>query len=140
MITLQSMLDCGVAAFLCLILGFFGSIGAIVGLVVLLTPSRRHVWRVGGAALALGLLALGGGFVGEQLGRRKTNETLARESFNRDLAERIRRVGYEESAQCRAIGNTVSALPLVLGALVLVIGLRIAEREQQGNLTRAGKG
>lgn len=115
--------ECGWSAYLSILLGALGSLGALSGLALLGSSQRKSAWALGGAALLFGILSLGAGLAGASMGRSATDSALV--AVEASMRDRLREVGYAEAMQCNAIAGRTSALPIVVGLLVLGIGLAV---------------
>jgi hypothetical protein len=125
MLTFQ---ECGWTAWLCLLIGLVGVGAGLLGFVLLGAKVRVGAWIAGGAAIVLGVTAVGAGLLGQQLGLRATESAVAGESVDASQKARILAVGAEEAAQCVKVGAAAGALPLVMGALAVGIGLALRQK------------
>jgi hypothetical protein len=124
--------DCGWASWLCLLIGFAGTGAGIVGVGLLACVAwRRGASAIGVVALALGVLALGSGLLGRQTGLGNTEAALASAGIDPSQMMRIRAEGAREANQCVFIGAGTGAVPFVLGAITVGIGLAL-RRESNG--------
>jgi len=129
-----SFRDCGGVAYLILFLstiGFVASIGAAV--LVFTLKNRRFAIAISAATLVLGILIAGAGAFGEASGRAHTDEALGfmsgSSAIDPAMRERIRAEGYQESEQCVSIGLGGSALPSIVGLVLLTVALFMKKQE-----------
>jgi hypothetical protein len=120
--------ECGWAAWLCLLIGFAGSGVGLVGVVLLAAKQRGAAMGAGVIAVALGALAMGAGVVGQQSGLSRMEAALSGTSIDPSQKERIRAVGTLEASRCISVGAGTGALPFLLGAVA--VGLGLALRKQ----------
>lgn len=97
--------------------------------VVLAALRHRAAFWAGAFALVLGATSAGLGAMGLVLGRARTDGALSGEGIDPSQKAHIRRVGYEESRSAARIGLVFAALPLLGGALAVVVG---ATRKKSG--------
>jgi hypothetical protein len=124
----ESFRECGWASFLCVLIGMMGVVVGLVGVVLLATKARNGAWIVGTVALALGVLSLGAGLLGRATGLARTEAALSGASVDASMKERIRAQGMEEANQCISVGAAAGALPFVMGALAVGIGLAVRKK------------
>jgi hypothetical protein len=127
----ESFRDCGWAAWLCLLIGLAGAAAGVLG-VALFAGKVRGAARVFGIlALAAGVLSLGTGLVGRETGLSRTRAAVSGESIDPSQRARILALGAEEANQCIAVGAATGALPFILGALAVGLGLAL-QKEAAG--------
>jgi|HubBroStandDraft_2_1064218.scaffolds.fasta_scaffold1442555_1 hypothetical protein len=117
--------ECGWAAWLCLLIGFVGIGVGIAGLVLLATKARKAATVAGVVALALGFLAMGAGLLGRQSGLAVMEAAISGTSVDPSQKERIRALGTAEAAQCVNVGAATGALPFLMGAVAVGLGLAL---------------
>jgi hypothetical protein len=122
--------ECGWPSWLCLLMGLAGLAAGFVGLVLLATKLRGAAWIAGGIAVFLGLSTVGVGVVGRQVGLAKVEAILGDPDLGIDPSqlERIRAAGYQEASQCVSVGAGAGALPFVMGAFAVGIGLALRKK------------
>lgn len=120
--------ECGMAGFVCLLLGV---VGAVIGAVGLGVAFRRpQVGRVlGGTAVLFGLAAVVGGLAGRQFGIARVEEVLAMGAVNPEHREALRAQGMAEAGQCLVVGGVTGAGPIILGLLALAAGLAARRKD-----------
>ncbi len=121
----NALRECGWAAWLCLLIGFAGAGVGIVGVILLATKARGAAMGAGVVALALGVLAVGTGIFGQQSGLARMESAISGTSIDPSQKERIRAVGTVEAAQCVSVGVATGALPFLMGAIAVGLGLAL---------------
>lgn len=122
-----SFKSCGTPSFFILLLAMGGFIAAIAAIVIVLVEKTgRFAMVVALGALVIGAASLATGALGQMLGRSRTDEAIAMFSASPtlgqpDVVDRIREEGYAESANCMMLGTYGGALPLLSGAIGLVV-------------------
>lgn len=119
----EAFKECGSGAWLCLLLGVMGAAAGITGAVLLATTTLRAARIAGSIAIAFGVLSLGAGLLARQMGLTLVEGAVAGESIDPAQKARILAVGRAEANQCIKIGAATGALPFVLGALAVGVGL-----------------
>jgi hypothetical protein len=117
--------ECGWAAWLCLLIGFAGIGVGLVGVILLATKARGAATGAGVAAIALGVLAVGTGLFGQHTGIARMEAAISGTAIDPSQKERIRAVGNAEAGQCVAVGAATGALPFVMGAIAVALGLSL---------------
>lgn len=125
---LHSLRDCGWAAWLCVLIGLAGTLAGLVGVVLGAFRKRGPASFLGVVAIALGLLAVGTGMGGRVLAESKVESVLVGAAINPSMKERIRAEGMAEASQCVVIGGFTGALPFLLGAVAMAIGLALQKK------------
>jgi hypothetical protein len=130
----ESFRDCGSVAYLILFLSTIGVVASIGGAVLVVTLKNRRFAIVASAAtLVFGILIAGAGAFGEANGRARTNEALgfmsASSGIDPAMREQIRAEGYKESEQCVSLGLGGSALPSIVGLVLLTVSLFMKKQE-----------
>jgi hypothetical protein len=115
-----------------LLLGLVGAMAAFVAFILAAMRSRAAL-AVGAVVLLFGALIAGLGLMGMSMGRRSVENAMAGEAISAGMKERIRRAGYAESLSCVKFGLGFSALPILAGALAMLLGaLRRSEDSEPG--------
>lgn len=127
---LEAFKACGWAAWLALLAGTAGIGTGLVGAAMLATKARGFAWIPGAVAVLLGLGAVSVGLLGRSMGLARVDEALGYPGVEIDATQRemIRRVGTEEANQCVTIGASLGALPFVIGAAAVGIGLALRNK------------
>ncbi|WP_437544867.1 hypothetical protein WME97_37215 [Sorangium sp. So ce367] len=127
---LEAFKACGWAAWLALLAGTAGIGIGLAGAGMLATKARGMAWIPGAVAVLLGLSAVSVGLLGRSMGLARVEEALGYPGVEIDATQRemIRRVGTEEANQCVNIGASLGALPLVIGAAAVGIGLALRNK------------
>ena len=103
-----------------------------VGLLFLATSARRHAWIPGAFAVLFGLAGVSAGFLGRAVGLARMEAIFADPEMAEGLSAqdkaRIREMGTQEAGQCVKIGGFSAALPLLLGAASVGIGLAVRKK------------
>jgi hypothetical protein len=115
-------------SWLCALASMLAVVAGMVGVVVALLRAR---WArpLSWPALVLALLPAGLGVVGMGLGRAKVDEVVASGVVDSAMAERIREQGYSEASGCVSVGSALSAVPLLLAVIALVLAHALRARE-----------
>jgi hypothetical protein len=124
----MSLVECGSAAFVCLLIGVVGSGLGLLGLLLLATRARGAAPVLGGIAAVLGVTALGVGLLGREMARHKMEDAFASGTVDPSQAAQIRARGTVGADMCISVGATTGALPFVVGALALGVGLSLRKR------------
>lgn len=127
---LEAFKACGWAAWLALLAGIAGIGIGLAGAGMLATKARGMAWIPGAIAVLLGLSAVSVGLLGRSIGIARVEEALGYPGVEIDATQRemIRRVGTEEANQCVNIGASLGALPFVIGAAAVGIGLALRNK------------
>ncbi len=121
--------ECGSPAWLCLLLSLPALGAAVVALALAVGKTRGTARIVGLVAVCLGVAVLGVGALGRQMGLAKTEGALSGASIDDETKARIRAEGTKEANGCVEVGGVLGALPLLLGAAAIVVGLAAAKPE-----------
>lgn len=124
----DAILDCGWAAWLCVLIGLVGAGAGVAGLVLVRTRARAAARVVGVVAIVLGILALVTGVAGQRLALWKIAAATSSEFLDPAQARRVRAEGAREAGQCVVVGVATGALPFVLGAVAVGIGFAAAKK------------
>jgi hypothetical protein len=129
-----SFRDCGSVAYLILFLSTIGVVASVGAAVLVFTlKNRRFAIAVSAGVLVLGIIVAGAGAFGEASGRARTNEALGfmsgSSSIDPAMREQIRAEGYKESEQCVSLGLGGSALPSIVGLVLLTVALFMKKQE-----------
>lgn len=122
---------CGFMSWFCLLASLLADVlGAVAVVVALLRASwaRPACWL----ALVLALLPAGLGVVGMGLGRAKVDEAIQSGVVDPSVVERLREEGYSEASSCVSVGSTLSAAPLLLAVMALVLAHTLRARRSDG--------
>jgi len=121
---MEMIKDCGIWAWLDILLTFVALIAAVVAIVVAgVSKSKGAAIGVALAALVLAVCVGGVGLVGTFMGNRMTEAALSGEGIDPDQKERIRAEGQKEAAGCTTIGLTLMVLPFLLSAGATVLAM-----------------
>ncbi len=114
--------ECGWPAFVVLALAMVAVLVGMVALgVAIARPRAGLILGVVALATSCSVAAMGAG--GTVIGKNATDRALSGAGVNPEQRERIRVVGYAEAGQCTSLGAGFGALPLVLAAAAIVVGL-----------------
>lgn len=106
-----------------LLLGVLGLLCGAAALIFLLMRDRSTRY-IGAAAVVIGTLCALGGVGGTYWGRAMTRDAVASVGLDPIQRERITRVGYMEARSASRLGLACAALPMLAGALALLLGPR----------------
>lgn len=122
---------CGFMSWFCLLASLLADGLGVVAVVAALLRAR---WArpISWLALALALLPAGLGVVAMGLGRAKVDEVLESGVVDPSVVERIREEGYSEASGCVSVGATLSAAPLLLAVMALVLAHTLRARRSDG--------
>jgi hypothetical protein len=119
---------CGYMSWLCLLASL---VADVLGAVTIVVALMRVRWArpVSWLALAFALLPAGLGVIGMARGRAKVDEVLNSGAIDPSVIERIREEGYSEAGGCVSVGSTLSAAPLLMAVIALVLAHTLRRRE-----------
>jgi hypothetical protein len=122
---------CGFMSWFCLLASLVADVLGVVAVGVALLRVR---WArpISWLALVLALLPAGLGVVGMGLGRAKVDELLTSGVVDPSVVERIREEGYSEASCCVSVGSTLSAAPLLLAIIALVLAHMLRAQSSKG--------
>lgn len=120
---MESFKECGWPGFLILFVAGIGFTAGVTGLILSLTQKPRPGKMVSIAGLVVSLFAIGIGPLGTMYGRKFVDDVVSAEAIEPSLREKIREQGYREAAQCIKVGVFAGALPTLLAAMGVVIGI-----------------
>ena len=127
---LEAFKGCGWAAWLALLAGTVGIGSGLVGAAMLSMKARGFAWIPGAVAVLLGFSAISVGLLGRAIGLARVKEVLSYPGVEIDATQRemIWRVGTEEANRCVTVGASLGALPIVIGAAAVGIGLALRNK------------
>jgi hypothetical protein len=110
----------------------------VVALAMLGGRSGRAARIAGLVAVVLGVGAAGVGALGRQSGLANVERALATPDIDDQLKARVRAQGTKEANECVEIGAEAGALPILLGASAIAMGLAAAKREGKAETSPPG--
>lgn len=128
--------ECGWPAFVVLALGVVAALLALTAIAVAIARPRAGL-ILGVVALAVSCSVPGTGVGGTLMGKKKVDEVVDSGAVSPDVVERIRKVGYQEAAQCTNLGLGVGSLPLLLAVVAIGLGFLRRNARPPEHPTRA---
>jgi disulfide bond formation protein DsbB len=117
----EAIMDCGWAAWLCVLIAFPAFVAGVLALVLAL-KARAAAGVLGGLAIALGVFGVGTGLMGRQWGISRVMGATSSAALDPSQRDRIRALGMQEAGQCVKIGGFTGGLPILLGLSAIVLG------------------